>query len=214
MPNGNEADQGSTSSMRKQACIISTVVIVVILVILGINYRFLIRRKVDNTISGNEYPILGDESIMSQKAHGTTDKPVQENLKWNVDRARADQICSFNRHYAEYSGYAWSNDVTWVSEMQSLPEGTEFTYYDSVSGAPLFIAPRGRSMSEFLQESRAHGWPSFRDEEVVWDNVRCLDDGETVSLTGTHLGHDLPDLHGNRYCINLICVAGRPLDTE
>ena len=24
--------------------------------------------------------------------------------------------------------------------------------------------------------------------EVVWDNVRVLRDGETVSLTGTHLG--------------------------
>ena len=32
------------------------------------------------------------------------------------------------------------------------------------------------------------GWPSFRDQEVVWDNVRMLRDGETVSLTGTHLG--------------------------
>lgn len=32
------------------------------------------------------------------------------------------------------------------------------------------------------------GWPSFRDQEVVWENVRVLKDGETVSLTGTHLG--------------------------
>ena len=52
--------------------------------------------------------------------------------------------------------------------------------------------------------------PSFRDEEVVWDNVRVLKDGETVSTTGTHLGHNLPDGSGNRYCINLISVAGKP----
>ena len=32
----------------------------------------------------------------------------------------------------------------------------------------------------------------------------------TVSLTGTHLGHNLPDRNGNRYCINLVSVAGRP----
>ena len=32
------------------------------------------------------------------------------------------------------------------------------------------------------------GWPSFRDQEVVWENVRVLKDGETVSVTGTHLG--------------------------
>ena len=31
--------------------------------------------------------------------------------------------------------------------------------------------------------------PSFRDEEVVWDNVRILKrSGETVSADGTHLG--------------------------
>ena len=23
-------------------------------------------------------------------------------------------------------------------------------------------------MEEFLKESKAHGWPSFRNEEVVW----------------------------------------------
>ena len=38
----------------------------------------------------------------------------------------------------------------------------------------------------------------YSDEEVVWDEVRCLKDGETVSLAGTHLGHNLPDFQGNR----------------
>lgn len=77
------------------------------------------------------------------------------------------------------------------------------------SGKPLFVAPRGRTMEEFLIESRAHGWPSFRDEEVVWENMRILPDGESVSIDGTHLGHNLPDKKGNRYCINLVSVAGR-----
>ena len=45
---------------------------------------------------------------------------------------------------------------------------------------------------------------------MVWENVRCLKDGETVSLTGTHLGHNLPDRSGNRYCINLVSIAGQP----
>lgn len=49
------------------------------------------------------------------------------------------------------------------------------------------------------------------DEEVVWDNVRVLkNSGETVSVDGTHLGHNLPDRKGNRYCINLVSVAGSP----
>jgi len=62
----------------------------------------------------------------------------------------------------------------------------------------LFIAPRGRTFEEFVKESEKHGWPSFRDEEVVWENVRCLKNGEAVSLDGTHLGHNLPDKKGNR----------------
>ena len=33
----------------------------------------------------NGYPIIGDESIMSQKAHGTSEKPVQDNLRWGCD---------------------------------------------------------------------------------------------------------------------------------
>lgn len=84
------------------------------------------------------------------------------------------------------------------------------TFYDSNTGKPLFIAPKGRSFDDFVKESTSHGWPSFRDDEVVWKNVRCLPDGETVSVDGTHLGHNLPDRNGSRYCINLVSVAGSP----
>lgn len=41
----------------------------------------------------------------------------------------------------------------------------------------------------------------------MWDDVRVLPDGEAVSVFGTHLGHNLPDAKGNRYCINLVSVA-------
>lgn len=43
-----------------------------------------------------------------------------------------------------------------------------------------------------------------------WENVRSLRDGEVVSLSGSHLGHNLPDRNGNRYCINVVSVAGNP----
>ncbi|GAX80371.1 hypothetical protein CEUSTIGMA_g7810.t1 [Chlamydomonas eustigma] len=155
-------------------------------------------------LPGAKLPLPGTEEIMRAKAHGTTDKPVQENLRWNCDRKVADKICSFNRHYAEYGGY-WLT-TTFLKEAR----GTEVTFYDSVTGRPLFIAPRGRSWEDFEAESRSHGWPSFRDQEVVWDDVRVLPDGEAVSLAGTHLGHNLPDRKGNRYCINLVSVAGSP----
>ena len=165
---------------------------------------------------GEKLPIAGAESIMSAKAHGTSPHPVQENLRYGVDRKVADQICCFNRHYAEHSGYF--QRTAWLTSVPS--DGSPTTYYDSVTGKPLFIAPKGRSFEEFVTESRHHGWPSFRDEEVVWDNVRCLEDGECVSIDGTHLGHNLPSggtvastglsRKRNRYCINLVSVAGNP----
>lgn len=53
--------------------------------------------------------------------------------------------------------------------------------------------------------------PSTVDQEVNWDYVRVLPDGEAVSVDGTHLGHNIPDRSGkNRYCINLVSVAGTP----
>ena len=74
------------------------------------------------------------------------------------------------------------------------------TTTDSNTGKELFYAPKGRDLEAFLKESGSHGWPGFRDEEVNWDYVRVLKDGECVSVDGTHLGHNLPDSTGNRYC--------------
>ena len=155
------------------------------------------------TAGDGKLPVIADEEVMKQKAHGTSEKPVMKNLRWGSDWETADRICNFNRHYAEFAGY-W----TTTNFLKEVDMAGETTYYDSVTGKPLFIAPRGRTMEEFLAESKSHGWPSFRDEEVVWENVRCLKDGECVSVDGTHLGHNLPDRSGNRYCINLVSVAG------
>jgi len=151
--------------------------------------------------------VRGGEELMSQKAHGTTSTPVQKALRWNVERDTADRICCFNRHYAEYAGY-WRT----TNFLAEVPRDKPMVYYDSVSGKPLFVAPIGRSVDDFLKESASHGWPSFRDQEVVWENMRVLKDGESVSVDGTHLGHNLPDRNGNRYCINLVSVAGLPFD--
>lgn len=136
-------------------------------------------------LQSTKYPILCDESVMSPKAHGTSEKPVMKNLKWGCDYDTADRICNFNRHYAEYAGY-WST----TNYLQELDRENPTKYYDSVTGKHLFTAPVGRTMEEFLIESGRHGWPSFRDEEVNWDHVRCLSNGECVSVTGTHLGHN------------------------
>jgi hypothetical protein len=41
--------------------------------------------------------IPGTEDIMTQKEHGTSHTPVQENLRWKCDGDTADRICNFNR---------------------------------------------------------------------------------------------------------------------
>lgn len=147
--------------------------------------------------------VMGDEEIMCQKEYGTCPNPVQENLKYGCSEEEANKICCHNRHYAERSGY-WKT-TSWAAEVKG--KGS-VQYFDSVTGKLLFTAPVGRSEEEFMAETQAHGWPSFRDNEVNWDVVRILPNGECVSLDGTHLGHNLPDRKGNRYCINLVCVAG------
>ena len=151
--------------------------------------------------------VLGDEGMMENKGHGTYQKPVQQNLRWGCAQQIADEICNFNRHYAERSGY-WERSTTFLKE-ESMTSG-EIEFFDSNTGLLLFTAPKGRSWENFVKESKVHGWPSFRDDEVNWEHVRVLPNGECISKQGTHLGHNLPDRSGNRYCINLVSVAGRP----
>jgi hypothetical protein len=144
-------------------------------------------------------PVRGGEEIMEEKQHGTSEKPVQKDLRWNCDFQTADRICNFNRHYAEHSGY-WQTKKEFVDTLmeESKKGGGPIDYFDSVTGKLLFTAPKGRTYDMFIKESMSHGWPSFRDEEVNWENVRILQDGECVSTTGTHLGHNIPDTKGNR----------------
>lgn len=146
--------------------------------------------------------VMGTEALMAPKGHGTCSRGVQEKLKWGVSATTADKICCHNRHYAEHSGYAFGSPVSWLADVAAVAE-----YYDSVHGKRVFFGPKGRSVEAFVAESRAHGWPSFRDNEVDWANVRVLPGGEAVTADGVHLGHNIPDGAGNRYCINLVCIA-------
>ncbi len=40
---------------------------------------------------------FGDEDIMTPKAHGTSEVPVQDSLRYGVSNKLADKICNFNR---------------------------------------------------------------------------------------------------------------------
>merc|ERR1711892_1147236 len=87
----------------------------------------------------SKYPIYCDESVMSQKEHGTCTQPLMKNLRWGVDWSTADKICCFNRHFAEYSGYFTTTQF--MNEKHDSP----ITFYDPIGGKPLFIAPQGRT---------------------------------------------------------------------
>jgi hypothetical protein len=165
--------------------------------------------------------VLGDENVLMQpKEYGTSNVPIQTNLRWSCDANIANRICNYNRRYAEYFGY-WERESTFVldenlniSSSNEELSSTIINFYDSNTGVPLFTIPgmlKQRTVYDFVQESHRHGWPSFRTDEVHWDYVRVLPNGETVSISGTHLGHNLPDKNGDRFCINLVCIAGNPL---
>jgi hypothetical protein len=63
-----------------------------------------------------------------------------------------------NRHNAEHYGYF--ENTTFIEDVKT--QAGEIKFYDSNTGKLLFTAPKGRSMENFLEESRDHGWPSFR----------------------------------------------------
>ena len=156
-----------------------------------------------NLIPGS-HPKIGPESIMSGKSHGTSSTPVQENLRHGCDFKTADWICNFNRDFAEHAGYFlggvpgndnFSKPSTSPSDERNQPSFTILTL-----GKPLFTAPVNRSLEEWLQESRAHGWPSFRDAKVNWDTVRTLRVTARPSVSTGHILHT-------------ICLIPKEIDT-
>jgi peptide methionine sulfoxide reductase MsrB len=105
--------------------------------------------------------------------------------------------------------------TSFLSEIR-IEKIKDLTFFDSNTGLPLFLAPRGRTLDDFLTESRNFGWLRFRTEEVLWNNVHLNEScGELVSKDGTHLGHVLPDpeTHEPRYMINIVSIAGRPTNS-
>lgn len=70
-----------------------------------------------------------------------------------------------------------------------------------MTGKPLFTVPtiQARTWHVWQQVSKAEGWPSFRDAEVISGNVRVCELGEVISADGTFLGFNEPDREGNFY---------------
>ena len=93
-------------------------------------------------------------------------------LRWDADADLAEAICCHSRDGAEAVG-------TWLAA--NLPRALskqeeQLTFYDSVSGEPLFAVPGKtsdgngqppRSYADFFAESEKYGYLSFRDGEVL-----------------------------------------------
>jgi len=148
--------------------------------------------------------IIYHTSALPCKAPDGSGEPMRDLLfgtasAWDT----ASHICCHNTYYAEYSGY-------WETTSLRSDLGSPTIFYDSVCSVPLFRAPVGRSAEEFLRESQSHGWPSFRPSEMFKENVIIHQGGRLESVCGTHLGHNLPDAQGDRFCVDLVCIAGQP----
>lgn len=134
--------------------------------------------------------------------------PIQTDLMYGCEKdlAMADRICCHNTYWAEPSGFQTKPHINLFHKLDS---SAVTTFYDSACNIPLFKAPVGRTFSDWKTESLAHGWPSFRPEETFKKNIIVLPGGEVRSACGLHLGHDIPDHKGSRYCIDLVCIAGK-----
>jgi hypothetical protein len=125
-----------------------------------------------------------EAQLMRSRAVGTCAAAPADALRWGADPGMATSICCHNRKGAEPSG-SWEatafvssesklreirfTDVSTgklLSVAQTLPLPLPLPLYPypyPFPGKLLFVAPRNRTLASFLQESREHGWPSFRD---------------------------------------------------
>ena len=128
----------------------------------------------------------------------------------------ADAICcdSAFAPFAEPRWYYNGTDVGFFAKVKAAYKANgnkPVTFYDSACGIPLFRVPVNRTLAAFMAETKEHGWPSFRPAELASpDAVRILPNNYVVSKCGTHLGSNLPDAKGIRYCLDLSCVSGNP----
>ena len=69
--------------------------------------------------------------------------------------------CGF-RYFAELGGYAFQSSLTFEQTVMTEAATTHtkhpITFYDSVTGKPLFVAARHRTVEQFIAESKMHGW--------------------------------------------------------
>ena len=179
-------------------------------------------KQFSNTLKKSLNPSLSNISDEFNICQGE----VQKDLLYGMDRRKssdylpvpvdkdetlAEAVCCDSRMvpFAEPQYTFTAPDIRLFSRIN---HDDVTTFYDPVCGLPLFRAPIGRSFEEWQAETEEHGWPSFRKEEVVAENVITDESKEYVfSKCGTHLGSYLPDSIGGRWCIDLACISGHKI---
>jgi hypothetical protein len=168
-----------------------------------------------------DLPVMVGSSASEMSASSSTGfglGGVQSDLRWGCDRKMAQKYCNgdrFDSGEEEVDDFCFEIQTTFEEDAQKeVEQKGRIKFYDSISGKTLFMVPResyNRTFDEFMKESVDQGYLSFRDYEVNWDRVRCLQSGEIFSTDGTRLGFFSPDAGGNKYLVNILAVAGRPV---
>ena len=155
--------------------------------------------------------VMGTEAMMADKGtgHGTSTLPVpdepavelrpgygQPHLQLQPPLRRVRRLLGRETTFLSEESASWRDHLQPTQHRQAAllrPEGSRLGLVrEGVPGARLALVPRlGGQLGARARaaQRRVH-----------------------QRLDGTHLGHNLPDGSGNRYCINLVSVAGRPLD--
>ncbi|KAL3893400.1 MAG: hypothetical protein SGARI_008197, partial [Bacillariaceae sp.] len=175
--------------------------------------------SIDFTDIQKELPVMGECSTSTEMTSSTNrgfGTLVQSDLRWGCDPKLAQRYC--NEELIEDE-----EEIEFNFEIQSSFEDDaveevrqkgRVKFYDSNSGKTLFMVRKEspyRTFEDFLEESIDQGFLCFRDYEVNWQRVLSRNNGELFSKDGTKLGFHSPDTEGNKYLVNLLAVAGKPL---
>ena len=104
---------------------------------------------------GAAFCVLGLVAAMvgAMAGGGNCHTSVMGNLDFGVgDSLLADQVCCHNQRLAEPSGYFESlGFFEVVRQRLQVAPAEKLTFYDSQCGIPLFEAPSGRSLDEWVR---------------------------------------------------------------
>lgn len=98
----------------------------------------------------------------------------------------------------------------YLSPLATAAEDTQqFHFYDSNAGKRLFTAPVHRTLGDFLDESRAHGWPKCRDP-----GVRTVLEGRRNGQCGRDWGTICPMHRGRGTTIRHTTIGTPTVGTD